>query len=64
MYGIELMIIIVAAVGSAICGDGHAISLVGIIMFWRVIMGISIGGNYPLSAIITLEFATKKGEVR
>jgi len=62
MYGIELMIIIIAAVGSSICGEGKAgsVSVVGVIMFWRVIMGIGIGGDYPLSAIITSEFATKK----
>src|ERR1041384_2269141 len=60
MYGIELMIIIVATVGSAVCGNGYGISLVGTIMFWRVIMGVGIGGDYPLSAIITSEFATKK----
>jgi len=60
MYGIELMIIIVATVGSAVCGQGYGINLAGTIMFWRVIMGIGIGGDYPLSAIITSEFATKK----
>src|SRR5581483_7446600 len=60
MYGIELMIIIVAAIGSAVGGEGYAISVTSLIMFWRVIMGIGIGGDYPLSAIITSEFATKK----
>jgi MFS transporter, PHS family, inorganic phosphate transporter len=60
MYGIELMIIIVATIGTALCGTGYSISLAGTIMFWRVIMGIGIGGDYPLSAIITSEFATKK----
>lgn len=62
MYGIELMIIIIAALGSAICGEGKAgsVSVVSVIIFWRVIMGLGIGGDYPLSAIITSEFATKK----
>src|SRR6266542_4300086 len=60
MYGIELMIIIVAAVGSALSGDGYAVSVTSTIMFWRVILGFGIGGDYPLSAIITSEFATKK----
>lgn len=27
---------------------------------WRVILGIGIGGDYPLSAVITSEFATTK----
>src|ERR1043165_6274237 len=60
MYGVELMIIIVAAISSAFSGEGYAVSVVGTIMFWRVIMGIGIGGDYPLSSIITSEFATKK----
>src|SRR5947208_4577423 len=60
MYGVELMIIIVAAIASAFSGEGHAVTTASTIMFWRVIMGIGIGGDYPLSAIITSEFATKK----
>ncbi|RIA92253.1 phosphate transporter [Glomus cerebriforme] len=60
MYGIELIIIITATVASALCGESYAITVVGTIIFWRVIMGIGIGGDYPLSSIITSEFATKK----
>ncbi|GBC09799.1 hypothetical protein RclHR1_09110006 [Rhizophagus clarus] len=60
MYGIELMIIIVATVASALCGESYAISVAATIMVWRVIMGVGIGGDYPLSSIITSEFATKK----
>jgi len=60
MYGVELMVIIVATVASALTGEGRAVTVVGTIMFWRVIMGVGIGGDYPLSAIITSEFATKK----
>lgn len=60
MYGVELMIIIVATVASSLAGQSRAVTVVGIIMFWRVVMGVGIGGDYPLSAIITSEFATKK----
>jgi PHS family inorganic phosphate transporter-like MFS transporter len=60
MYGVELMIIIVATVASAVTGESRAVTVAGTIMFWRVIMGVGIGGDYPLSAIITSEFATKK----
>lgn len=60
MYGVELMIIIVATVASALSGQSRAVTVAGTIMFWRVIMGVGIGGDYPLSAIITSEFATKK----
>lgn len=55
MYGLELMVIIVATIGQALSGPGRSTSIIGLIIFWRVIMGIGIGGDYPLSAIITSE---------
>ncbi|KAG2234283.1 hypothetical protein INT48_002873 [Thamnidium elegans] len=60
MYGVELMIIIVATVGQALAGNGPAASFWAIITFWRIILGIGIGGDYPLSSVITSEFATTK----
>ncbi|KAL1921480.1 uncharacterized protein VTP21DRAFT_11196 [Calcarisporiella thermophila] len=60
MYGVELMIIIIATIGQALAGDSFSISVWGIITFWRVILGIGIGGDYPLSAVITSEFATTR----
>ncbi|KAG0341160.1 Inorganic phosphate transporter pho84 [Podila humilis] len=58
MYGIELMIIIVATFGQALCGTGHTLSVTTGIIIWRFILGIGVGGDYPLSAVITSEFAT------
>lgn len=55
MYGLELMVIIFATLAQALSSDSRAISIVGILIFWRVIMGIGIGGDYPLSSIITSE---------
>ncbi|KAF9934724.1 Inorganic phosphate transporter pho84 [Linnemannia zychae] len=60
MYGIELVIIIVATLGQALSGAGRAISLPAALIVWRVIVGVGIGGDYPLSAIITSEFATTR----
>ncbi|KAK9464037.1 major facilitator superfamily domain-containing protein [Lipomyces oligophaga] len=60
VYGIELMIIIVGTLGQALSADGPAVNIIGLLVFWRVIMGIGIGGDYPLSSIITSEFATTK----
>ncbi|ODV90890.1 hypothetical protein CANCADRAFT_2611 [Tortispora caseinolytica NRRL Y-17796] len=60
VYGIELMIIIAGTLGQAIAGKADGLSFVGVIIFWRVIMGIGIGGDYPLSSIITSEFATTR----
>jgi len=60
MYGIELIIMIVATFGSAVAANSFAISVIGLIIFWRIILGIGVGGDYPLSAVITSEFATTK----
>ncbi|ORY89459.1 putative phosphate transporter [Leucosporidium creatinivorum] len=60
MYGIELMIIIIATIGQAVAGRGPAVSLIGVLIMWRFIMGLGIGGDYPLSATITSEFAATR----
>lgn len=60
MYGLELIIIIFATLAQSLTGPSPACSLVGLIIFWRVLMGVGIGGDYPLSSIITSEFATTK----
>ncbi|KAM0789097.1 hypothetical protein ACM66B_003154 [Microbotryomycetes sp. NB124-2] len=60
MYGIELMIIIIATVGQAVSGSAPAITLLGVLIFWRALMGVGIGGDYPLSATITSEFAATR----
>jgi len=60
MYGLELILIIFCTVAQALSSDSYAISIVGIIIFWRVLIGVGIGGDYPLSSIITSEFATTK----
>ncbi|KAH5330024.1 hypothetical protein HBI23_130750 [Parastagonospora nodorum] len=60
MYGLELILIIVATLAQSLVGPGPGTSVVGLIIFWRVLMGIGIGGDYPLSSIITSEFATTK----
>jgi PHS family inorganic phosphate transporter-like MFS transporter len=56
MYGLELIVIIFATLGQALTGSGPAGNIIGLIIFWRVIMGIGIGGDYPLSSIITSEY--------
>jgi len=55
MYGIELSIIIVSTLTQSLSGPSSALTMTGLLIFWRVNMGIGIGGDYPLSAIITSE---------
>ncbi|KAF4634358.1 hypothetical protein G7Y89_g3756 [Cudoniella acicularis] len=60
MYGLELIVIIFATLAQALTSSSPSMDIVGVITFWRIIMGIGIGGDYPLSSIITSEFATTK----
>ncbi|KAK7402877.1 acid phosphatase pho5 [Neonectria punicea] len=60
MYGMELLVIIFATLAQALTSGSPACSIIGVVIFWRVIMGVGIGGDYPLSSIITSEFATTK----
>ncbi|KAJ6494681.1 inorganic phosphate transporter [Mycena vitilis] len=60
MYGVELMIIIVGTFAQALSGGAHAVSIVGVLVVWRFLMGIGIGGDYPLSATISSEFASTR----
>jgi PHS family inorganic phosphate transporter-like MFS transporter len=60
MYGFELMIIIIATFGQALSGSAHAVSIIGVLVVWRFLMGIGIGGDYPLSAVISSEFAATR----
>lgn len=52
--------VIIATIGQAVAGHGPGVSILGVLIFWRFIMGIGIGGDYPLSATITSEFAATK----
>ena len=45
MYGIELILIIIATLAQTMLGSGPGVSIVGTMIFWRVIMGI---GEYLL----------------
>jgi len=60
MYGVELIIIIVATFGQAFSGQAPAIHIIGVLVVWRFIMGVGIGGDYPLSAVISSEFASTR----
>jgi PHS family inorganic phosphate transporter-like MFS transporter len=57
MYGLELIIVIIATFAQALSAGNHAVSIVGVLVVWRFIMGVGIGGDYPLSATIASEFA-------
>ncbi|KAJ6537832.1 phosphate transporter [Mycena capillaripes] len=60
MYGVELIIIIIGTFAQALSGGAHAVSIIGVLVVWRFFTGIGIGGDYPLSATISSEFAATR----
>lgn len=40
MYGLELIVIIFATFAQALAGQSPSIDIIGLLIFWRVIMGI------------------------
>lgn len=56
MYGTELAIIVFATFAQSLTSPSPALSMGGLLIFWRVIMGIGIGGDYPMSSVITSEY--------
>ncbi|EFX04113.1 phosphate transporter [Grosmannia clavigera kw1407] len=59
LYGIELVLVIVSTIGVATSNYGYKdLSFLGLFIWWRFVMGIGIGAEYPLSAVITAEWAS------
>ncbi len=54
IYGIEVTILAIAAIFSAF--SQNFVQLI----IWRFILGLGIGGDYPVSAIIMSEYANRK----
>ena len=57
MYGVELALIIAATLGVVMCSTGanKSMSIYAWLLWWRFVVGIGVGADYPLSAIITSE---------
>ncbi|KAI4608527.1 hypothetical protein J4E80_009151 [Alternaria sp. BMP 0032] len=66
MYGLELVIVIVGTMLLLMSSNGekNSMAIGGWLITWRAIMGIGIGADYPLSAVITAEFAPRKHRAR
>ena len=55
IYGIELIILIFATLGQSLSSPSPVVTMSGLLIFGRVIMGLGLGGDYPMSAVITAE---------
>lgn len=57
MYGVELTLLIAATLGVAMSSTGvnDSMNIFAWLIWWRIIVGIGVGADYPLSAVITSE---------
>ncbi|TPX59014.1 hypothetical protein SpCBS45565_g07834 [Spizellomyces sp. 'palustris'] len=61
VYGVELAIMIVSTIACCFASNtARGMGVLAMLGFWRFWLGFGIGGDYPVSAIITSEFATVK----
>ncbi|KAK3362868.1 major facilitator superfamily domain-containing protein [Lasiosphaeria hispida] len=59
LYGIELVLVIVSTIGVATTSTGYGdISFLALFTWWRFVMGVGIGAEYPLSSSITSEWSS------
>ncbi|KAI8393465.1 major facilitator superfamily domain-containing protein [Radiomyces spectabilis] len=59
IYGLELMIIILGTINCATSASAiRGVSAIGFLGLWRFILGIGVGGDYPMSATITSEWSS------
>ncbi|KAF8486862.1 major facilitator superfamily domain-containing protein [Russula ochroleuca] len=60
MYGIELMIIVVSTFAQALAGSCPGGNIIGVFVVWRFLVAMAVEGDYPLSAVMTSEFASTR----
>lgn len=60
LYGVELVIVIVATLGLTQVSRGYnnSMDIYPWIIFWRTLLGIGVGAEYPLSALIASEWSS------
>ncbi|MDA8054088.1 MAG: MFS transporter [Thermoplasmatales archaeon] len=61
VYGLELIILVIGALGSAFLTPVNGIAA---LIAWRFILGIGIGGDYATSSVIMSEYSNTKNRGR
>lgn len=60
MYGVELMLLITSTLGVVMSSTGmhDSMNVFAWLVWWRIVVGIGVGADYPLSAVITSEYVS------
>jgi len=64
VYGLTLTVMAIAAVGSALSVPVAGLSTVTVLILWRFVLGVGVGGDYPLSATIMSEYSNVQSRGR
>lgn len=58
MYGVELTLLITSTLGVVMSSTGvnNSMDVFAWLVWWRIVVGIGVGADYPLSAVITSEY--------
>lgn len=67
LYGLELVIVIIATLGLTQVSGGYnqkSMDPFAWIIWWRFLLGIGIGAEYPLSALIAAEWSPTKARAK
>jgi len=64
VYGVTLAVMAIAAVGSALSVPIAGLSTVTVLILWRFVLGVGVGGDYPLSATIMSEYSNVQSRGR
>ncbi|KAA8648923.1 phosphate transporter [Aspergillus tanneri] len=66
MYGVELVLMIASTLGVVMSstGEHQSMNVFAWLIWWRILVGVGVGADYPLSAVITSEFAPTKHRAR
>lgn len=59
VYGLELIIIMLSTIMTSFSANTvHGINVIGMLFIFRFFLGFGIGGDYPVSSVVSAEFAT------
>ena len=64
VYIVTLSVLAIGAVGGALSVPVLGLTTIGVLTIWRLILGVGVGGEYPLSAAIVSEYANQRNRGR
>ncbi len=64
VYGFTLSLMAIGAIGSALSVSLGGLSTITVLILWRFVLGVGVGGDYPLSATIMSEYSNVQSRGR